>query len=236
MDEQRQRILEDLSGVFTGEIACDALTVAMFSSDASWYQIEPLGVAFPRDRNDVIALAKYAGEAKIPLIPRGAGSSVTGGAIGRGLIVDCSRHLTKIEMIGADAVRVQAGVVLDDLNAALREHGRYFPPDPSNPSITTIGSMLATDAAGSRSMRIGSTRDHVRSIEVILPGGACVEFGNEPLDSPSRPKEAARPSLSDNPLAAVGDSVTALAEKLLGGASDSGLKSGSMVRCSSCTP
>ena len=162
MHEQRQRIVEDLSGVFAGELAVDALSVAMFASDASWYQIEPLGVAFPKDRDDVVALAKYAAEKKIPLIPRGAGSSVTGGALGRGLIVDCSRHLTKIEQIGPDTVRVQAGVVLDDLNRVLRERGQYFPPDPSNPAITTIGSMLATDAAGSRSMRVGSTRDHVR--------------------------------------------------------------------------
>lgn len=226
MHDQRQRIVEDLSGVFAGEVACDALTVAMFASDASWYQIEPLGVAFPKDRDDVIALAKYAAEKKIPLIPRGSGSSVTGGALGRGLIVDCSRHLTKIEQIGPDTVRVQAGVVLDELNRVLREQGRYFPPDPSNPAVTTIGSMLATDAAGSRSMRVGSTRDHVRSIEVVLPGGQCVELGNEPLEAAIPSKEIGKPaveSLLSDPLGAVTDGVTALAATLLGG-SDAGLK------------
>lgn len=226
MHEQRQRIVEDLSGVFAGELAVDSLSVAMFASDASWYQIEPLGVAFPKDRDDVIALAKYAAEKKIPLIPRGAGSSVTGGALGRGLIVDCSRHLTKIEQIGPDTVRVQAGVVLDELNRVLREQGRYFPPDPSNPAVTTIGSMLATDAAGSRSMRVGSTRDHVRSIEVVLPGGQCVELGNEPLEAAVPAKEIGKPaveSLLSDPLGAVTDGVTALAATLLGG-SDAGLK------------
>ena len=221
MDDQRQRIVEDLSGVFAGEIACDALTLAMFATDASWYQIEPLGVAFPKHREDVAALAKYAAEMKIPLIPRGSGSSVTGGALGTGLIVDCSRHLRNIEQIGPDTVRVQAGVVLDDLNRVLRTHGRYFPPDPSNPAVTTIGGMLATDAAGSRSMRIGSMRDHVRSIEVVLPGGACVEFGNEPLETPVPLKDAERPassSLNLNPLSlnSVSDSVTALAANLIG--------------------
>ena len=219
MDDQRQRIVEDLSGVFAGEIACDALTVAMFASDASWYQVEPLGVAFPKDRDDVIALAKYSAERKIPLIPRGSGSSVTGGALGSGLIVDCSRHLRNIEQIGPDTVRVQTGVVLDDLNRALRPHGRYFPPDPSSPAVTTIGGMLATDAAGSRSMRVGSTRDHVRSIEVVLPSGHFVEFGNEPLETPDVPKEAERPNLERS----VSDSVTALAANLLGG-SDSGIR------------
>ena len=226
MHEQRQRIIEDLSGVFAGELAVDSLSLAMFASDASWYQIEPLGVAFPQDREDVIALSKYAAEQKIPLIPRGAGASVTGGALGRGLIVDCSRHLTKIEQIGSDTVRVQAGVVLDDLNRVLREQGRYFPPDPSNPAITTIGSMLATDAAGSRSMRVGSTRDHVRSIEVVFPGGQCVELGNEPLEAAVPSKETGKPaveSLLNDPLGAVTDGVTALAASLLGG-SDAGLK------------
>lgn len=226
MDDQRQRIVEDLSGVFAGEVACDALTVAMFASDASWYQIQPLGVAFPTSRDDVITLAKYAAEKKIPLIPRGAGSSVTGGALGRGLIVDCSRHLTKIVEIGPDTVRVEAGVVLDDLNRVLREQGRYFPPDPSNPTVTTIGSMLATDAAGSRSMRVGSTRDHVRSIEVVLSGGQCVEFGNEPLEAAAPFKETGKPaieSLLSDPLGAVTDGVTALAATLLG-SSDPGLK------------
>ena len=227
MHEQRQRIVEDLSGVFAGELAVDALSVAMFASDASWYQIEPLGVAFPKSRDDVIVLAKYAAEKKIPLIPRGAGSSVTGGALGRGLIVDCSRHLTKIEQIGPDTVRVQAGVVLDDLNRVLRERGQYFPPDPSNPAITTIGSMLATDAAGSRSMRVGSTRDHVRSVEIVLAGGQCLELGNEPLESELPPKDIAKPvveSLLSDPLGVVTDGVTALASSLLGGSSDAGLK------------
>ena len=221
MDDQRQRIVEDLSGVFAGEIACDALTLAMFSTDASWYQIQPLGVAFPKDREDVVALSKYAAEMKISLIPRGSGSSVTGGALGSGLIVDCSRHLRNIEQVGPDTVRVQAGVVLDDLNRVLRTHGRYFPPDPSNPAVTTIGGMLATDAAGSRSMRIGSMRDHVRSIEVVLQGGACVEFGNEPLEAPASTKDTERlvnSSLNLSPLTlnSVSDSVTALAANLIG--------------------
>jgi len=226
LHDLRQHIVEDLSGVFAGEIACDSLTVAMFASDASWYQIEPLGVAFPANREDVITLAKYAAEKRIPLIPRGAGSSVTGGALGRGLIVDGSRHLTKIMDIGPDTVRVEAGVVLDDLNRVLREQGRYFPPDPSNPNVTTIGSMLATDAAGSRSMRVGSTRDHVRSIEVVLPGGQCVELGNEPLERIALSKESDKPvveSLLSDPLGAVTDGVTALAATLLG-SSDPGLK------------
>jgi FAD/FMN-containing dehydrogenase/Fe-S oxidoreductase len=225
MDDQRQRIVEDLSGVIEGEIACDPLTVAMFASDASWYQIEPLGVVFPRCREDVVAVAKYATEQKIPLLPRGAGSSVAGGSLGRGLVINGFRHLRRIEQIDADTVRVQCGVVLDDLNRELRKLGRYFPPDPSNPAVTTIGGMLATDAAGSRSMRVGSTRDHVRSIEVVLAGGQVVELGNESLEcnEPTRSAAtAAADSLLRAPLGTVTDGVVALASSIFGG--DSGIK------------
>ena len=129
MDEQRRRIIEDLSGALDGELRSDPITIAMYSSDASLYQIEPLGVAFPKHRDDVITLAKYSSEAHIPLIARGAGTSVAGQSIGNGLIVDFSRHMRRIESIDEDSVQVQPGIVRDELNRALRKYGRYFPPD-----------------------------------------------------------------------------------------------------------
>ncbi len=182
MDEQRRRIIEDLSGTLDGEVRCDPLTISMFSSDASLYQIAPLGVAFPKHRDDVVALARYSAETHTPLVARGSGTGLAGQAIGNGLIVDFSRHMREIESIDEQSIRVQPGVVRDELNRRLKEHGRYFPPDPSNTSITTVGGMLGVDAAGSRSVRVGSTRDHVRSIETVLAGGNVVEFVSEPLE------------------------------------------------------
>ncbi|WP_437228363.1 anaerobic glycerol-3-phosphate dehydrogenase subunit C [Planctomicrobium sp. SH661] len=177
MDEQQQRIAEDLAGLFTGEFRFDDVAREIYSTDASIYQIRPLGVAFPRHREDVVTLAQYARDTELPLIPRGAGSGLAGGALGRGLVVDFSRHLQLIEKIDADTVRVQAGVVRDQLNRALRPHGRYFAPDPSNTAVTTVGGMLAVDAAGSHAVRVGSTRDHVKSIETVLADGSLFEAG-----------------------------------------------------------
>jgi FAD/FMN-containing dehydrogenase/Fe-S oxidoreductase len=184
VDEQQQRIAEDLSGALEGELRFDPLTLAMYSTDASLYQLRPVGVAYPRCREDVVVLARYAQEHDLPLIARGAGSGVAGGALGRGLVIDFSRHLTAIESVQSDTVRVQCGLVRDRLNDRLREVGRYFPPDPSNTGVTTVGGMLGVDAAGSHAVRVGSTRDYVESLEVVLPGGDCFEVGREPLPVP----------------------------------------------------
>ena len=181
LDAAQQRIADDLAGAFEGELRFDRVARAMYATDASLYEIPPLGVALPRHAKDVVLLARYAEEANIPLVPRGAGTGLAGSSLGSGLIVDFSRHMTAIEEIGGDYVRVQPGVVRDDLNRALRDHGRYFPPDPSNTAVTTVGGMLGVDAAGSHAIRVGSTRDHVIDVETVLIGGGRCVFGNEPL-------------------------------------------------------
>ncbi|MHC4877265.1 MAG: FAD-linked oxidase C-terminal domain-containing protein [Planctomycetota bacterium] len=186
MDEQRQRIVEDLTGTLSGEIRCDDVAVAMYASDASLFQIRPLGIAFPGDRNDVVTLARYSTETGTPLIARGAGTNLTGSSLGNGLVVDFSRHMRSIELIDEKSVTVQPGVVLDQLNQALRPAGRYFAPDPSTAAITTIGGMLGVDSAGSRAARVGSTRDYTRQLEVVLASGDVIDCGTEQLSFPRR--------------------------------------------------
>ena len=183
MDELRRRLAEDLTDAIEGELRIDRAAVAVFSTDASLYEIEPLAVVFPRQAKDVEILASYSADNGIPLIPRGAGSGLAGGAIGRGIIVDFSRHMNQVVSIGSDRVRVQPGIVREQLNQILREHGRYFAPDPSSSRVMTIGGMLGVDAAGSHAVRIGSTRDHVESIECVLSGGQRLELGRESLQS-----------------------------------------------------
>lgn len=203
MDEEQRRIIEDLAGSFRGEVRCDPISTAAYASDASLYQITPRGVAFPRDHEDVVTLARYAAETDLSLIARGAGTGVAGEALGRGLVVDFSRHMNHIREIGEKSVRVQPGVVHERLNRALREHGRYFPPDPSNSIVTTVGSMLAIDAAGSHSVRVGSTRDHVRTVQTVLAGGATIEAGREPLEMlKTAPASVATDTMSLQPDAA----------------------------------
>src|SRR4051812_19310890 len=103
----------------------------MYSSDASLYQIRPLGVVFPRHREDVETVVKYCAEMEIPVIGRGAGSGVSGESLGSGLIIDFTRFMRRTLQVGSDTIRVQPGMVLQKLNSVLRPYGRYFPPDPS---------------------------------------------------------------------------------------------------------
>lgn len=172
MDVRQTRLVEDLAGLFRGELACDSVSTSLYATDGSLHQMTPLAVACPRDREDLLTLVNYAAEQNLPLIARGAGTSVGGESLGQGIIIDFSRHMNAIEQIGEKSVRVQPGVVHSVLNRALAESGRCFAPDPSNSTTTTIGSMLALDAAGSHSFRVGSTRDHVLSMDVVLASGA----------------------------------------------------------------
>ncbi|MCA9080080.1 MAG: FAD-binding protein [Planctomycetaceae bacterium] len=184
MDDLQQRIAEDLSGVFEGELRFDEITRQAYATDASVYHLLPLGVACPRHEQDVVTLTRYAAENYLPLIPRGAGTGLAGGAIGHGLVIDFSRHMHAIESIDESTVRVQPGVVREQLNRRLREYGRYFAPDPSNSRVTTIGGMIGVDAAGSHAVRVGSTRDHVQQMRLVLASGTLLDVGMEPLRQP----------------------------------------------------
>ena len=199
MDDRQQRLIEDLSASFKGELRCDPLTLSMYASDASIFQVTPLAVARPYDRDDVVTLTRYAVETGLPLIARGAGTGVAGAAIGEGIVVDFSRRMRSVEAVSDSTVRVQPGVVRDHLNCVLRPYGRYFPPDPSNSAITTVGGMMGVDAAGSHSVRVGSTRDHVESIETVLADGTVVEFGEEPLVENGSPAASTEAGDVDHP-------------------------------------
>lgn len=181
MEELRRRLAEDLRDAVEGEVRTDPSAVALYSTDASLYEVEPVAVVCPRSARDVERVAAYSADHGIPIIARGAGSGLAGGAIGRGIILDFSRHMNRILSVQGDRVRVQPGVVREQLNRQLREYGRYFAPDPSNGRVTTIGGMLGVDAAGSHAVRIGSTRDHVVSVECVLSGGQRIELGRETL-------------------------------------------------------
>ncbi len=183
MDVRQTRLVEDLAGLFRGELACDPVSTSLYATDGSLHQMTPLAVACPRDREDLVTLVNYAAEQQLPLIARGAGTSVGGESLGQGIIVDFSRHMNAIEQINDQTVRVQPGVVYSVLNRALAESGRCFAPDPSNSTTTTIGSMIALDAAGSHSLRVGSTRDHVVNMELVLASGASFLAENESLES-----------------------------------------------------
>ncbi len=186
MDEpQRERMREDLEGLVKGELLCDELSRALYSTDASIFQVEPLAIVVPQDEEDVRALVRYAAEHQISLTARGAGTGFAGEALASGIIVDLSRHLRSILAVGSDTVRVQPGVVYRDLNARLARIGRRFAPDPASGDQCTIGGMLATNASGSRILRHGYTRDHVAGLRLVLDNGDAVEVGPRPRQAPA---------------------------------------------------
>lgn len=177
MDPEQIRIQADLRGLIDGDVHCDPIFTQMYASDASIYEICPLGVARPRSVRDVSELMKYCHQNRIAVYPRGGGSGLAGQSLGRGLVVDFSRYLRRIHPPSDGYVRVQCGVVQADLNRALGFHQLLFGPDPASRSVSTIGSMLAVDATGSHFPRYGSAGDCVKSMQVVLADGEIVELG-----------------------------------------------------------
>ena len=173
---QPERILDDLKGVIRGELLFDDLSRHLYSTDASLFELLPLGVVLPRDEEDLQALVRYAGEHQIPLIPRGAGTGVAGESLGMGIVVDLSKHFRAILEMGTDTVRVQPGVVLRELSQRLAKNGRRFAPDPAHQECT-LGGMLATNASGARAFKHGYTRDHVDQLRVVLDSGDVAVAG-----------------------------------------------------------
>ena len=167
-----------------GEVLFDAFSRGRYSTDASIYQIEPIGVVVPKTESDVARAIAIAADEEIPILPRGAGSSQCGQTVGEALVIDTSKHLDRIIDFDADAriVAVQPGVVLDRLNAFLRPHGVFFPVDPSTSAQATIGGMTANNSAGARSIRYGIMVDNVRAIDAILADGSEHRFAETPAD------------------------------------------------------
>ena len=162
-----------------GQARFDAYSRHLYSRDASMYAIEPIGVVFPRDRDDVQAVVSTAAEFAVPVLPRGAGTSLAGQTVGRAIVMDFSRHMSTIIEIdpGRRTARVQPGVVQQQLNLAAAAHGLMFGPDTSTSNRATIGGMIGNNSAGSHSVRFGMTIDHVNELDVVLSDASLVTFG-----------------------------------------------------------
>jgi FAD/FMN-containing dehydrogenase/Fe-S oxidoreductase len=181
MDPQRERIQADLRGLLSGEVFCDDPFTLLYASDASVYQMRPLGVVRPRGVSDVRACLKYAAEQSLPIHARGAGTGLAGESLGPGLVLDFSRTMRRIVSVSGETVTVQPGVVLGQLNRYLAAFGRQFGPDPATGGVTTMGSVLALDNSGSNWLRHGSARRHVVSMQIVLADGETLEVGRHPV-------------------------------------------------------
>src|SRR5512145_1866195 len=173
------RLAERLRKALKGEVLFDAFSRGRYSTDASHYQIEPVGVVVPKSDDDVRAALEIAREEGVPLLPRGGGTSQSGQTVGRALVVDFSKHLKRIVALDAEARTcvVEPGIVLDDLNRQLKATGLWFPVDVSTASRATIGGMAGNNSCGTRSIRYGIMRDNLTAIEAILADGTEARFG-----------------------------------------------------------
>src|SRR5437764_11802865 len=165
-----------------GEVRFDRFTRGRYSTDASIYQIEPLGVVVPKDRGDVAAALTIAREEGVPVLPRGGGTSQCGQTVARALVLDCSKYMDGVVSLDPEArrVKVQPGVVMERLNARLRQHKLWFPVDVSTGDRATIGGMTANNSCGSRSIRYGNMVHNVRAVDAILADGTAAHFGEVP--------------------------------------------------------
>lgn len=185
----------DLQERLAGEVQFDTFTRALYSTDASNFQIEPLGVVLPRDEDEICAVVEIAKEYGVSVIARGAGTSMAGQSLGYGIILDCSKYLNQIHSIspGEPSVEVGPGVVLAALNRTTAEHGLMFGPDPASADRATIGGMIGNNATGAHSIRYGLVIDHLLEAEVVLSDGSVATF--TPLEPHSLKKKQAGKNL-----------------------------------------
>ncbi len=182
------RALQEIAAAIEGEVRSDRLSRALYSTDASIYEITPDGVVLPKTVKDVQTAVRICHAHGVPITARGAGTGLAGGAVNVGIQLDCSRYLDRIIEIDPKnrTVRVEPGVVLDELNAALKAHGLQFAPDVATSSRANLGGMIANNSCGAHSVSSGRTCDHIKSLDVVLSDGSLMRWGSqaEPLDNP----------------------------------------------------
>ncbi|MFP4489241.1 MAG: FAD-binding oxidoreductase [Bacteroidales bacterium] len=171
--------LDSLTASLRGKLKYDTITRTIYSTDASMYREEPLAVAWPEDEEDLQVLVEYALREGTGLIMRGAGTSLAGQVVGPGIIVDISRHMNNILEINAVErwIRVQPGVILEEMNRELAAYGLFFGPETSTANRCTMGGMVGNNACGLHSLRYGSTREHTLEVKTILADGSRAVFG-----------------------------------------------------------
>jgi FAD/FMN-containing dehydrogenase/Fe-S oxidoreductase len=178
-DQSQSRLAQRLKADVDGDILFDAFSRGRYATDASHYQMMPVGAIVPRSMEGAAKALTIAREEGVPVTARGGGTSQCGQTINRGLVIDGSKHLRKIKSLDTEKQTcvVEPGIVLDELNRALKPHGLWFPVDVSTASRATIGGMAGNNSCGGRSLRYGTMRDNVISMDALLPDGTPMHFG-----------------------------------------------------------
>jgi len=193
-----QTFEQALKEAIQGEVRFDEISRKIYSVDASIYEIEPLGVVLPNSKEDLIKAVQIAKAFQISIIPRGAATGITGGCLGKGLIIDTSKYLNGILNIDytLETATCEPGVVQDSLNTQLAKEGYRLGPDTSTGNRATLGGMLANNAAGARSLRYGKMVDHVHAVELLLATGECISLHE--LDEASFNRKLSLPGAEGN--------------------------------------
>ncbi len=167
-----------------GEVRFDPYSKALYSTDASLYQIEPIGVVVPKHKQDVIRTIQIAAERQIPILPRGGGTSLAGQCVGNAIVLDMSKYMNKLITFDVDEqwARVEPGIILDELNQQLKLHGLMYAPDVATSSRANVGGTIGNNSAGSHSLIYGKTIDHVMALELVLANAE--EITASPLSFP----------------------------------------------------
>lgn len=173
-----EKRLRDFKKIFNGEFYIDSLHTSLYATDASVYRRIPLAVAYPKNERGIIQLISFAETNNISLIPRTAGTSLAGQCVGDGIVVDVSKHLTKILSVNTEekTVTLQPGVIRDELNSFLKPYGLFFGPNTSTSNRCMIGGMVGNNSSGTTSIQYGVTRDKVLKLKTILSDGEEVVF------------------------------------------------------------
>src|ERR1051326_4808321 len=191
LEQKRQALARHLTRNIAGEVRFDSISRQLYSTDASIYQIEPIGVVIPRSPEDIQTTVQVAREMRVPITPRGGGTSLSGQSIGPGIVLDCSKYLNRV--LDIDPVqrvaRIQPGVVLDLFNRALAAHRLQFGPDVATASRANLCGMIGNNSAGARSIVYGKTIDHVRRLRAILADGSVLDCSTSSADDWERKAE-----------------------------------------------
>ncbi len=209
--------LSDLRAQISGEVRTDPYDRLFYSTDASIYQVMPYAVMIPGTPQDMHAAVELAAQYRIPLVARGAGSSLAGQVVNEALIIDTSRHLDAIVEVNTEErwARVQPGLVLDEFNIHLRAHGLMFGPDPASSNRATMGGIVSNNSTGSHSILYGMTADHVLEAQVILADGSQIETG--PMDATGLARKFQLPGLEGSIYRRVWDISQKHADTILAG-------------------
>lgn len=175
----KSTLVEELAHAIQGDVRSTPMDRALYSTDASSYQVIPSCVILPKDKTDIVTTMQIAHRRGASIVPRGGGTSLSGQTIGEGIVLDLSRHMNQVLGLNVRSkwVRVQSGIPLANLNRLLAPHGLMVGPDPASAVTATIGGMTGNNSTGSHSIRYGMMADHVKEVDVVLSDGSHVRFG-----------------------------------------------------------